>query len=104
MTVKRYIFNASFYTSHEIRPKWESWLYEKFLPFISEINPEVETEVFEVLSDVNQDMLVFAVQMRCATQEELQHIDEQSAPIFNAFREEFGENGTHFNSVLNKID
>ncbi|MFW6389212.1 MAG: DUF4286 family protein [Marinilabiliaceae bacterium] len=104
MHTRRYILNASFFTSPEHRSNWENWLYQKFFPFISKINPEVESEVFEVLSDVNQDMLVFSVQMRCATQNELKTLEQQTTPIFNEFRQTFGETATNFNSILNKID
>lgn len=104
MNTRRYIFNASFFTSPEHRSDWENWLYEIFFPFISEINPDVESEVFEVLSDVNQDMLVFSVQMRCATQQELKTLEQETTPIFNEFRQTFGETATNFNSVLNRID
>ena len=104
MSARRYIFNASFFTSPELRSDWERWLYNNFFPFISKINQEVESEVFEVLSDVNQDMLVFSVQMRCATQQEIKALEQETTPIFDEFKQTFGENATNFNSVLNKID
>ncbi len=104
MSTRRYIFNASFFTSPEHRSNWETWLHRHFLPFIADINPEVESEVFEVLSDVNQDMLVFSVQMRCATQQEIKTLEQETTPIFDEFKQTFGENATNFNSILNKID
>ena len=104
METKRYILNTSFFTSPEQHADWNTWLYQRFFPFISKINPEVETEVFEVLSDVNQDMLVFSVQMRCATQQEIKSLEKETTSIFSEFKRTFGETATHFNSFLNKID
>lgn len=104
MKEKKYIFNASFYTTPDYRHEWEKWLNQELVPFVSECVPDSETEVFEVLSEVNQDMLVFSVQFRCSRNDQLTLIQKETVPVFNDFRAKFGERVTNFNSVLNKID
>lgn len=104
MKNKKYIFNASFYTTPDYRIQWQEWLTKELFPFVTERVPESETEVFEVLSEVNQDMLVFSVQFRCSTNDQLDLIQRETVPVFNDFRAKFGERVTNFNSVLNKID
>ncbi|MFO8000353.1 MAG: DUF4286 domain-containing protein [Marinilabilia sp.] len=104
MQPKAYIFNASFYTTPPYRPQWENWLYKIFFPFVSDLAPDVKTEVFEVLSEINQDMYIFSVQLRCSSYEELKTIQKMTAPVFDEFKQRFGETVTNFNSVLNKID
>ena len=104
MKDKKYIFNASFYTTPDYRHQWEEWLNKVLVPFVSERVPESEYEVFEVLSDVNQDMLVFSVQFRCSTNDQLDYIRKETVPVFYDFRVKFGERVTNFNSVLNKLD
>lgn len=104
MTSKRNIFNASFYTTEDFRADWEAWLQETFFPFVAEQVPGSSREVFEVESDVNQEMLVFSVQIRCSTPAELKALQQESVPVFSEFRVRFGETVTNFNSVLIKID
>jgi len=104
MNNKRHIFNASFYTTEEYRSDWEAWLDEVFFPFVLEQVPGSSKEIFEVESDVNQEMLVFSVQIRCSTPAELKTLQQESAPVFSRFRARFGESITNFNSVLIKID
>lgn len=103
MENQRYIFNASFYTTPSHRKQWEEWLNRELLPFVSEILPQVKSEVFEVLSSVNNDMLVFSVQFRCATPTELEVIQQKTTAVFEDFKKQFGERVTNFNSILNKI-
>jgi hypothetical protein len=104
MKQKRYIFNASFYVTPDYRPQWEEWLNNELFPFVSKKVPESETEVFEVFSDVNQDLLVFSVQFRCNTPVQVDTLKNETISVFNDFRAKFGERVTNFNSILNKID
>ena len=104
MKNKKHIFNASFYTTPEYRAQWEEWLKQELFPIVSERVPESDAEIFEVLSNVNQDMLVFSVQFRCHTRGQLDLLEQATVPVFNEFRARFGERVTNFNSVLNKID
>ncbi len=104
MNDKRYIFNASFYTTENYQSEWRKWLDEIFLPFVDDQVPDSEHEIFEVQSDVNKDMLVFAVQIRCSTPEQLEVLQKELSTVFNNFRARFGERIANFNSVLIKID
>ncbi len=104
MGENKYIFNASFYATPEHREQWKEWLYNEFLPAVNNDIPGLETEVFEVLSAVNNDMLVFSVQLRCSNIEELKTIQLKTIPVFKSFKIQFGERVTNFNSVLKKID
>ncbi len=101
---KRHIFNASFYTTENYRAKWRKWLDQEFFPFVAGEVPDSEKEIFEVQSDVNQDMLVFAVQIRCSTAIQLKSLQQETVKVFKDFRARFGERAINFNSVLIKID
>jgi hypothetical protein len=104
MNDKRHIFNASFYTTENYQAEWRKWLDEIFLPFVTEQVPDSEQEIFEVQSEVNQGMLVFAVQIRCSSPGQLETLQKESVSVFNDFRSRFGERVANFNSVLIKID
>jgi hypothetical protein len=104
MNNKRYIFNASFYTTETYQAEWRKWLDETFFPFVTEQVPDSDQEIFEVQSEVNQGMLVFAVQIRCSTSAQLETLQKESVSVFNEFRARFGERIANFNSVLIKID
>jgi hypothetical protein len=101
---QKYIFNASFYTTPSHQPEWEEWLHKEFLPAARALIPQIQTEIFEVLSDINNEMLIFSVQIRCTSQTELKTIQKNTVPLFSDFKHRFGERATNFNSVLNKID
>jgi hypothetical protein len=103
MEQKEYIFNASFYTSPKYRDEWEVWLEEELFPFVKQLVPTTEGEVFEVFSDANQGMQVLSVQFRCSGREELELIRQKTNPVFESFRHKFGERITNFNSILSKI-
>ncbi len=104
MNNKRYIFNASFYTTENYQSEWKKWIDEVFFPFVVGQVPDSDQEVFEVQSEVNQDMLVFAVQIRCSSPGQLDKLQKESVSLFNEFRARFGERIANFNSVLIKID
>jgi hypothetical protein len=103
MKSKGYIFNASFYTTPKCRGEWEVWLEEELFPFVKQLLPTIEREVFEVFSDANQGMQVLSVQFRCSSGEELELIRQKTNPVFESFRHKFGERITNFNSILSKI-
>ncbi|WP_016777842.1 DUF4286 family protein [Anaerophaga thermohalophila] len=103
MKSKGYIFNASFYTTPKYRGEWEVWLEEELFPFVKQLLPTIEREVFEVFSDANQGMQVLSVQFRCSSGEELELIRQKTNPVFESFRHKFGERITNFNSILSKI-
>lgn len=103
MENKGHIFNASFYTEPAYRQQWEGWLHDVLIPRVSGIVAGIVTEVFLVQSDVNEGMLVYSVQFRCSTADELETLKRETEPVFNDFRMQFGERVTNFNSVLKKL-
>jgi len=100
---KGYIFNASFYVNPDQYTQWRDWLDQRLFPFVEKIVPGLRFQVFEVLSEVNQGMLVFSVQFQCSDKEQLERIQNETLPVFEEFRMQFGEQVTHFNSILSRI-
>ncbi|MGQ1889649.1 DUF4286 family protein [Thermophagus sp. OGC60D27] len=103
MQAKGYIFNVSFYVDPDQYSRWRDWLDKVLFPFVEKILPGNRPQVFEVLSEGNQGIMVFSVQFQCSDKVQLERIQEETLPVFDLFKREFGEQVTHFNSVLSRI-
>ncbi|SFE32341.1 DUF4286 family protein [Thermophagus xiamenensis] len=99
----KYIFNVSFYMDPSYFSKWESWIERELFPLAGHLNPGNSHEVFEVLSGVNQGMKVFSVQFICKDEFQLDRLQKGLIPLFNLFKQQFGEEVTYFESVLKKV-
>ncbi|HLW07190.1 MAG TPA: DUF4286 family protein [Marinilabiliaceae bacterium] len=97
-----YIFNVSFYVNPSFEEKWSAWFKECFSDntFPADVK---QPEVFEVISETPGDFTVFSAQWKCSSTEVLEELDEYMAAFLQQLPRLFGEDITHFSSVLKQI-
>ena len=97
-----YIFNVSFYVNPLFEERWFAWFKECFADntFPADIN---NPEVFEIISETPGDFMVFSAQWKCPSMEDLAELDEFMASYLQQLPHLFGEEITHFSSVLKRI-
>jgi len=97
-----YIFNVSFYVNPSFEERWSAWFKECFAH--DELPPNVKhSEVFEVISETPGDFTVYSAQWKCTSTEVLEELDEYMAHFLQQLPRLFGEDVTHFSSILKQI-
>ncbi len=98
-----YIFNTSFYVAESRFGKWEQWLQVHLFPATEKVIAGVSAEIFEVVSARPDESRIFSVQWRCRTIYEIEKLDTCVAEVLLGFASAFGEETTHFSSVMKRL-
>ncbi len=99
-----FVFNTSFYIAQAKLGQWEQWLSSHLLPAVNRAMPEISAEVFEVVSVSNAGNHVYSVQWRCHSITQTEALDSCLAEVLNGVPLLFGEEVTHFSSIMKKCD
>lgn len=73
------------------------------IPAVKGSMPGMEAEVFEVVSVSQENNTLFSVQWRCANDVQVQNLDEYIAGLLASLPKQFGEQVTHFSSIMKKL-
>lgn len=98
-----YIFNTSFYVPESRFGKWQEWLQSHLFPATEKVVAGVSAEIFEVVSARPDESRIFSVQWRCHTIFEIEKLDTCVAAVLRDFGATFGEEATHFSSVMKRL-
>ena len=65
--------------------------------------PGLDPDVFQVVSVNQENNTLFSIQWRCADVEQVQVLDECMAGLLAELPKRFGEQVTHFSSIMKKL-
>ena len=98
-----FIFNTSFYVNAPFYERWEKWLNDILFPAISDKFPNIDVEVFKVVTPCADNSKTFSVQWRCNNINDTKQLDLFVTDFYCQLPRLFGEDVVHFNSVMKKL-
>lgn len=98
-----YIFNTSFFVPARQLKQWEQWLRLEMMPMVEKLFPEIMPELFEVVSASTGNNHLFSVQWRCVDFKQTEKLDSCVADLLSGIAKQFGDEVTHFSSIMEKI-
>ena len=99
-----FIFNTTFSVEKESLDEWEQWMQKTYLPTFKGILPNVKHQLFELLTNNQEESVNYSCQWRCSNPDELEVINKYSTILFNNLSETMGERCLHFISILKSHD
>lgn len=94
-----YIFNISFYVNPSFEEKWAAWFKKCFTDNRLPSNVK-HPKVFEVISETPGDSTIYSAQWACSSMKDVAELDELMALFLQQLPALFGEDVTHFSSIL----
>ncbi|MGQ1945820.1 DUF4286 family protein [Geofilum sp. OHC36d9] len=99
-----FIFNTSFYVNEQRLEEWRLWLKEDLEPLAHNTGTDInKIGLFEVLSETPGDNLVFSFQWRCGSMRDVERLDASLAPVLQKVPVLFGDEITHFSSIMQHV-
>ena len=95
-----YIFNTTFTVEKGSLKKWEVWMQRSYLPTFKDMLPEVTHQLFEMMTNTQDDSINYSCQWQCNNPDELEVLNKYSSILLNNLGEEMGERCLHFSSIL----
>lgn len=83
--------------------QWKQWLEFEMFSAIALKFPGLTHEVFEIVSVNSGNNKVFSVQWRCLNANQAKELDSCVADLLGHLTKQFGEEVTHFSSIMKKI-
>jgi len=99
-----FIFNTTFSVENNSISDWKNWMKCNFIPTFSELLPNLEIKLFELMMVVQEDSTNFSCQVRCANPEELEVINKYANILMDNLKGTFGEKCLHFSSILKEME
>jgi len=99
-----FIFNTTFSVENNSISEWKDWMQRNFIPTFSDLLPNLEIKLFELMTVVHEDSTNFSCQMRCANPEELEIINKYSTILMDNLKGTFGDKCLHFSSILKEME
>jgi hypothetical protein len=99
-----FIFNTSFYVNEQRLEAWRLWLKANLEPLAQHSGTDInKIGLFEVLSETPGDNLVFSFQWRCRSMRDVERLDASLAPVLQKVPVLFGDEITHFSSIMQHV-
>ena len=95
-----YIFNTTFTVEKGNLKKWEVWMQRSYLPTFKDLLPEVTHQLFEMMTNTQDNSINYSCQWQCNNPDELEVLNKYSSILLNNLGEEMGERCLHFSSIL----
>ncbi len=95
-----FIFNTTFSVEKDRQEEWEQWMRKTYIPTFKDLLPDVKHQLFELMTNTQEDSINYTCQWQCNNPDELGIINKYSSILFNNLTEKMGEKCLHFSSIL----
>lgn len=95
-----YIFNTTFSVEKNSKKEWEVWMRKTYLPTFKDLLPDVKHQLFELMTNIQEDSTNYSCQWQCNNPDELEILNKYSSILFSNLSKEMKEKCLHFSSIL----
>ncbi len=99
-----YVFNTSFYVHPMRRVEWMAWIENCIDGVAKSLGFDDERfKMYEVVSESPDGYLIFSLQWSCKDITGVGDVDEEMSSFLKKIYEVFGEEVTHFSSIMKRV-